>query len=112
MNSKAKGKRGELELSRILRGYGFSARRGVQYKGTEDSPDVVGLEGIYIEVKRVESLNIDKAIDQSIENSGKNMPSVFHRKNGRPWLVTMKLDDWMELYMAWRKWEGVKDILP
>ena len=111
MNSKAKGKRGELELAKILRGYGFYTRRGVQYKGSEDSPDVVGLPRIHIEVKRVQSLNIDKAIDQAVEDSGKAMPSVFHRKNGRPWLVTMKLEDWMMLYQAWLKWEGVKDII-
>ena len=112
MNSKAKGKRGELELAKELRRYGFDTRRGVQYKGSEDSPDVVGLPGIHIECKRVEKLNINVAMDQSIEDAGKNFPSVFHRRNGRPWMVTMRLDDWMELYIAWRKWEGVKDILP
>lgn len=111
MNSKQKGKRGELELSKILRGYGFNSRRGVQYHGGDDSPDVVGLDGIHIECKRVESLNIDKAMDQSCEDAGIDMPTVMHRKNGRPWLVTMRLDDWMEIYSGWRKWKGVKDII-
>lgn len=111
MNSKAKGKRGELELAKILRSYGFQSRRGVQYKGSEDSPDVVGLPRIHIEVKRVQSLHLDEAIDQAVAECGHNIPAVFHRKNNRPWLVTMRLDDWMMLYQAWLKWEGVKDIL-
>lgn len=25
-------------------------------------------------------------------------PALFHRRNRRPWLVTMTLEDWMELY--------------
>ena len=111
MNSKLKGKRGELELAKILRGYGFSARRGVQYKGGQDSPDVLGLEGIHIECKRVEKLFLEEAMDQSIEDSGKDMPSVMHRKNGRPWLVTMRLEDWIVIYEGWRRWESIKDII-
>ena len=58
VNSRAKGARGERELAEILRCYGFSARRGQQYRGGADSPDVMGLPGIHIEVKRVERLNI------------------------------------------------------
>ena len=29
-------------------------------------------------------------------------PAVFHRKNNREWLVTMKLDDWINLYREWK----------
>lgn len=28
-------------------------------------------------------------------------PAVFHRKNRCEWLVTMRLDDWIELYREW-----------
>jgi Holliday junction resolvase len=53
-NSRQKGKRGELEAAKYLRSLGFtSARRGVQYSGGPDSPDVVcdELPGVHIEVK-------------------------------------------------------------
>ena len=43
MNSRTKGKRGELELAKALRLYGYDARRGQQYHGGADSPDVIGL---------------------------------------------------------------------
>lgn len=94
-----KGKRGERELSGILREYGFDSRRGQQYSGANGDADVVGLPGIHIECKRAERLNISDAIKQSrLDARPEEMPTVFHRRNQEGWLVTMPLDSWMELY--------------
>ena len=41
INSRTKGKTGELELSKVLRDKGFAAHRGQQFKGGAGSPDVV-----------------------------------------------------------------------
>lgn len=49
MNSREKGKRGELELAKLLRDCGFDTRRGQQYSGANGDADVVGLPGIHIE---------------------------------------------------------------
>lgn len=65
MNSRSKGAAGEREVAGILRGYGYKARRGQQYCGSNGDADVVGLPGIHIEVKRREKLNIYEAVDQS-----------------------------------------------
>lgn len=102
-NSRAKGKRGEIELAHKLREHGYSARRGQQYSGTETSADVVGLPGIHIECKRVEALNIYAAIMQAVNDTGASgeLPAVFHRKNNQPWLVTMRLEEWLALYRRW-----------
>lgn len=102
MNSREKGKAGELELAKLLRDYGYlECRRGQQYCGANGDADIVGLPKIHVECKRVEKLNIEKAIDQSVENAREGTyPTVFHRKNKRPWLVTMTMDDWMKLYKA------------
>ena len=100
INSKAKGKRAELEIAALLREYGYEARRGVQYHGGEDSPDVVGLPGVHIEVKHVERLNINEAMEQADRDSGDNVPVVMHRRNRTPWLVTMHFDDFMEMYRS------------
>ena len=99
-NSREKGKRGERELAGVLKSYGYPPRRGVQYSGGPDSPDVVGLPGIHIEVKRVERLNIEDAVDQAVSDSDGSgeLAAVFHRKNKRGWNVTMPLEDWMHLY--------------
>ena len=101
MNSKQKGARGERELARKLREYGYDCRRGQQYSGIEGK-DVVGLPGIHIECKRVERLNIYDAIAQAMRDAKSDeKPVVFHRKNNCDWLVTMRLEDWIELYREW-----------
>lgn len=99
MNSRQKGAAGERELARKLREYGYSCRRGQQYCGANGDADVVGLEGIHIECKRAERLNIYDAVEQSVrDKKAGELLAVFHRKNNHPWLVTMPLDDWMRLY--------------
>ena len=100
MNSREKGKRGERELAGILRQeYGFDTRRGQQYCGANGDADVVGLPGIHIEVKRVERLNILDAMAQARADARMDeFPAVFHRKNNSEWMVTMTLEDFMEIY--------------
>lgn len=99
MNSRQKGKRGELEVKNLLNSYGYSCRRGQQYCGVNGDADVVGLPGIHIEVKRKEKLNIYDAVDQAKRDKNlDDLPAVFHRKNNCEWLVTMPADAWIELY--------------
>lgn len=98
--SREKGKRGERELANALRNCGYAARRGQQYSGSETSADVVGLPGIHIECKRVEQLHLYDALEQAARDTGESgdLPAVFHRRNGKPWVVAMKLEDWLVLY--------------
>ena len=99
VNSRRKGAAGERELASVLREYGHDCRRSQQYCGANGDADVVGLPGIHIECKRVEKLNIYDAIDQSRRDAvNRELPAVFHRKNHCDWLVTMRLEDWMEIY--------------
>lgn len=98
-NSRDKGARGERELSNLLKDHGFNTRRGQQYCGSNGDADVVGLPGIHIECKRVEKLNIYNALTQAENDSKENeIPTVMHRKDREKWLVTMSLDDWIEMY--------------
>lgn len=101
-NSRRKGVEGERSLAKKLREYGFDCRRGQQFRGGGDSPDVVGLPGIHIECKRVEHLNIEKAMAQSRRDSmdTDDVPVVMHRKDREVWKVTMDLDDFMNMYIA------------
>lgn len=103
MNSKQKGKRGELEWASFCREQGYDCRRTAQYCGrTGDASDVVGLPGVHQEVKRVERLNISEAIQQAKRDAASGeMPVVAHRRNGERWLVTMDADDWFALYREW-----------
>ncbi len=102
INSKEKGKRGEREFALLCRDYGIKkARRGQQYSGIEGR-DVVGLQGIHVEVKRAERINVEKALKQAEkDNQGKDMPIVAHRRNREKWKVTMRATDWLKLYKHW-----------
>lgn len=101
VNSKQKGKRGELELVHELKDYGFDTERSQQYCGNAGDADLTGLEGIHIECKRVERLNIYQAMEQARNDAKNDIPAVFHRKNGETWKVTMDLADWLNLYDEW-----------
>ena len=103
MNSRQKGAAGERELAKKLREYGYECRRGQQFCAANGDADVIGLEGIHIECKRVERLNIDEAMLQAIRDRREGeFPAVFHRKNNGKWMVTMLLDNWQEIYREWR----------
>lgn len=105
-DSRAKGARGERELAKKLREFGFHARRGQQYSGANGDADVIGVPDIHIECKRVEKLNINKAMRQSLNDARQGEKAVvMHKKNDEKWLVTMTLADWVELYNAWRREE-------
>ena len=99
MNSRDKGQRGEREIAAILLERGYDSRRGQQYCGANGDADVIGLKGIHIEVKRVEKLNLEEAMQQSrVDARDKEIPVVFHRKNNKKWLCTLDLNDFLDLY--------------
>lgn len=98
--SQRKGAVGELELARIFREHGYDCARGGSLSFGE-VPDLTGLPGIHVECKRVERLNVQEAMDQAIRDSERmqdGMPTLFHRRNRKQWLVTMRLEDWLSLY--------------
>ena len=93
--SRDKGKRRELELVHILNDNGFETRRGYVFQG---EPDIVGLKGFHVEVKGVESLNVRKALKQSIDDAEKRkdgVPILAWKKSNEPWTVTLLLDDFI-----------------
>ena len=93
-----KGKRGELELAhKLSKLFGIVAKRGNQYKGSPDSPDVIALPGIHVECKRVEKLQLYPSLEQSANDSGDDIPVLMHRRNRKEWLLTVYLDDLPEL---------------
>ena len=99
INSRRKGADFERKLAGILRAYGYETRRGQQYCGANGDADVVGLPGIHIEAKAVERLNLYDAMAQSKHDARSGeIPVVMHKKNNCKILVTMELENFMELY--------------
>lgn len=99
VNSRKKGARGEIEWAKWLRAnLGCEARRGQQFSGSPDSPDVVhDLDGIHFEVKRTERINVYEAMEQAERDSGDEVPVVAHRRNRKDWLVVFRAKDFAAL---------------
>lgn len=101
VNSRRKGKVGELEVAHIMQSYGFDARRGQQFSGLQGDADVVGVPGLHLEIKRVKALNLDGAMEQSIRDAREGeVPVVVHRKDRQDWRITLSLEEFMPMYMA------------
>lgn len=106
-SSKARGKRGELSLVHALRDAGFTeARRTAQYCGKAGTSDVVGIEGLHVEVKNQERLNIWPALAQSqrdTEADGNgDIPAVFFKRNRSGWYVALPLPNFIKLYKLYK----------
>ncbi len=98
INSRSKGARFEREVAAWLREtFGVEARRGQQFAGGPDSPDVIGLAGIHIEAKHVERLNIENAMLQAERDAGNAVPVVIHKRNRTAAMLTVRLESLPEL---------------
>jgi hypothetical protein len=100
--SREKGKRGErecaAELATLL---GVAARRGVQFHGGPDSPDVVIDAAIHVEAKRVESLQLYPAVEQATNDApAGRVPIVWHRRNNKPSVVIVETARLVDLARA------------
>jgi hypothetical protein len=97
--SRSKGARGEREAAAELRRlFGVEARRGRQYAGGDESPDIVtAIDGLHFEIKRVEAFRLYNAIEQAVRDAGDKIPVVLHKANRKPWVAIVRLDDLPQL---------------
>jgi len=100
INSRTKGAVGEREIAEFLRERGYEARRGQQFSGGSDSPDVVhNIEGVHLEVKRTEAGNLYKWLAQAKRDAKGKVPVVVHRRNKQEWVAILPLDDFLKLHL-------------
>lgn len=98
--SQRKGRAAELELSRILQGHGYNVEPGRALSYGE-VPDLSGLPGVHIECKRCQQVRLETWMEQATKDAQRfqdGVPTIFHRKDRSPWLVTMPLENWLQLY--------------
>lgn len=96
MNSRAKGIRGEKEWADWLAQNAdcqLACRSGLNY--VKAGVDVqFGIPGTRAEVKRVQTLNVSKAVFRAVADAKPDeIPYVAHRRNKEPWLVTLRAED-------------------
>lgn len=105
LNSRRKGKVGELEAAQFLRElFGWTTRRSQQHSGTADSADlrVEQTPGLWWEVKRVERLNVPKTMRVAASQCGRRTPVLMHRPSRSDWLITIRLTDLPSLVHAYQ----------
>lgn len=98
MNSRQKGARGERSAAKAwAETLGLdpaACRRGQQFHGGNDSPDVVQpIDRIHLEVKNVQRGNPYDWIDQAVRDAGEKIPVVLHKRNFCDWLLVVRLCD-------------------
>lgn len=103
INSKRKGKKGELYVVNRFKEHGYECNRTAQFKGnTGRADDIEGIDYIHAEVKFVEKLNLSEAMNQAIRDNLAStriaFPTVFHKKNYQELMVTMQFSTWIKLY--------------
>lgn len=100
INSRQKGAQGEREWRDELRKHGYHAERGRQHHGRADAPDVLCPDlPFHWEVKRVENLNVEKALQQAERDCNREtqVPLVAHRRNKETWKITMWASDFFAM---------------
>ncbi len=105
LNSRRKGKTGELEAAQCLREiFGWTTARSVQHCGTADSADlrVDQTPGLWWEIKRVERLNVPKTMRTAAAQCGRRTPVLMHRPSRSEWLITLRLTDLPALCHAYQ----------
>jgi Holliday junction resolvase len=102
--SRNKGKSGEREFAAFLNAHGASdAKRGVQYQGGPNSPDVQVTCRAHWEVKRTEALSLYPALEQAANDAAEGKtPIVAHRRNHKDWVVAMRAEDFFQLLASLR----------
>ena len=115
INSKRKGKRGELYVVNKFKDRGYQCNRTAQFKGnTGRADDIEGIDYIHAEVKFVERLNISDAMEQAVRDNFMSdrqaFPTVFHKKNNEKLMVTMRFDDWINLYDSYYSDMKIKEM--
>ena len=101
VNSRQKGKRGELDLCHsLISVLGWSGtRRAQQFNGNAGHADVVipQMPGMFPECKLVNRFNLSEAMKVAVEQCRGLIPVVFHRRDREEWMVTVRLSDWRAL---------------
>jgi Holliday junction resolvase len=104
--SREKGKRGEREFAELLREHGYDARRGQQFAGGPDSPDVIVDLPVHFEVKRTESFSPSYLAQAERDAHPANQPVVAWKRNAAPWRVFMDAHHYLGLWQRMDRLEN------
>lgn len=112
--SRDKGARFERQVASMFGDYGYIAERTAQHCGkTGQAADIKGVPLLHIECKHQEKMKLydwmGQALRDSANTEGHPIPTVIHKANNKPVLVTMLFEDWINLYREYESGERLKD---
>lgn len=115
INSREKGKRGERQARDYWRNtIGVStARRGVQYQGGRDSPDLAGIPRFHAEVKvggQVPKWIYSALLQSEHDSGGEKLPVVQCRRDRENWVFILPEYVFKELVNSYL-WGGDPDAV-
>lgn len=99
--ARSKGRRGERLFRDLCREQGFlkTERTGWHQSFAGDAAadvTIAELPTLWPEVKFVEKLNVRQAYEQAEKAAKIGMtPAVFHKTSSKPWLVTLRAEDFL-----------------
>lgn len=99
-SAQAKGRRGEIELARYLQEHGLPDARPGDPLNYGTQPDITGIEGLHIECKRHERLEISRWYEQAAADAERmqdGKPAVIYRQNRRQWMIVLSLSDFLSM---------------
>lgn len=97
INSRRKGKAGELEVINLLRAHWPEARRNLE-QHTVDKRDVLAVEGVHFQVRRKESLRLWEALaETALEADPHDLPVLVFRRNRSRWYAALELSELIAL---------------
>jgi len=99
INSRQKGKSGELEVVHLLREeLGLETTRNLD-QWRDGGSDILGVEGWAIEVKRAKTPNIKSWWEQAVRQAGDvKSPALWYRLDRKYWRVVIPLHNVSDLF--------------
>ena len=89
----------------FLKEHNIDARRGQQYKGTSDSPDVISeMKFVHWEVKRTEKLRLYKYLNKATQEAKTKIPIVAYRKNKEKWVCILDAEIMLDILRRYRNY--------
>ena len=99
INARKKGHAFELVVAEEFRKLGFQGAQTTRYGSKQmddEGVDIMNVEPFTVQCKAVESLNVHKAFAEMPDYQG-HYRVLFHKKNRQGTLVTMDVEQWLEL---------------
>jgi len=92
--SREKGRKGELEVVRLLHTYGWPDAERTSNGRAQGSCDIAhGPSACVMEVRRQEAVNVPKGMREvTARCAAHEVPILAHRPSRSPWLATVELD--------------------